>query len=265
MSYRKTNVEVHDASRSMLARYQDIVVGSRSISYTLQFEILTGLLGGLPGALGLFLRGKLYPRLFRHVGRGVIFGRNVSLLHPNRIIIGDRVIVSDGVSLGGRCSEEIGITIGNDVVIGPDVGISTKNGRVTIGNNVNISHGASIGAIDGTEVDIGDYVLIAPYTYIGGVRYRTDRIDIPIALQGLDPHGGVRIGKNAWLGTRSIVLDGNSVGHDAIVGAGAIVTHDVPPFGVAVGMPAKVIRMRNDDAQGSTAVPESEQLVSTQH
>lgn len=245
MGYQKTNLAVHDSTRSPLRRYQEIVVGARSVRYTIAFEILTGLLGNLPGMLGLYLRGKLYPRLFRHVGQGVIFGRNISLLHPNRISIGDRVVIADGVSLGARGKKRNAITIGNDVVIGPAVVIDCKYGLIVIGDHVQLSHGASIGSIEGSEVEIGDYVLVAPFAYIGGVGYRTDRVDIPIALQGLDPRGGISIGDNVWLGTRSFVLDGNSVGHDAIVEAGAVVTHEVPPYGVAVGIPARVVHRRD--------------------
>ncbi|MGA7671552.1 MAG: acyltransferase [Nitrolancea sp.] len=250
--YRKTHAEMTDTSRSPLRRYQQIVVGSTSLGYTIKYEVLTGLLGGMPGAIGLLLRSKLYPPLFKSVGRGVVFGKDVTLRHPSKISIGDAVVVGDGVSLEARGDARSSITIGNNVVIGEQVSIGCKYGVVRIGDYVNISEGAHLRAIHGNTLEVGDYALIAPFTYIGGVRYHTERTDIPIVQQGLDPRGGTRIGRGAWLGTRSIVLDGTSVGDDAIVGAGAIVNRDVPAFAVAVGVPAKVIRMRSRDDLADT-------------
>ncbi len=254
--YRKTHVEVTDASRSPLLRYQQIVVGSTGLGHTIKYEFLTGLLGGMPGAIGLFLRGKLYPSLFRSVGRGVIFGKDLTLRHPSKISIGEAVVIADGVSLEARGDASSSVMIGNHVVIGEHASIGCKYGNVRIGNYVNISEGAHLGAIQGNSLEIDDYALIAPFTYIGGVRYHTERTDIPIVQQGLDPRGGTRIGRGAWLGTRAVVLDGTSVGDGAIVGAGAIVNRDVPAFGVAVGVPAKLIRMRNlTDVDGVSQVP----------
>jgi acetyltransferase-like isoleucine patch superfamily enzyme len=66
--------------------------------------------------------------------------------------------------------------------------------------------------------------------------------------------GGVVIEQNAWIGANVIVFDGITVGRDAIVGAGAVVTRDVPPFGIALGVPAKVVRMRDEVAERAPAV-----------
>jgi acetyltransferase-like isoleucine patch superfamily enzyme len=93
-------------------------------------------------------------------------------------------------------------------------------------------------------LEIGDQVLIAPHVYIGGVSYHFDRTDLSIAEQGVNPQGGAYIGDNVWLGANVTVLDGVTIGHDAIVAAGAVVTKDIPPFGIAMGVPAKVVRSR---------------------
>jgi acetyltransferase-like isoleucine patch superfamily enzyme len=54
----------------------------------------------------------------------------------------------------------------------------------------------------------------------------------------------VRIGKYTWIGGNSTILPGVTVGEGAIIGAGSVVTHDIPPYSVAVGVPAKVIKVR---------------------
>jgi acetyltransferase-like isoleucine patch superfamily enzyme len=92
-----------------------------------------------------------------------------------------------------------------------------------------------------------DHVLVGPNALIlsGGRHHRTERLDVPIKLQGNDPKQPITIGRGAWIGAGAIVMA--DVGHDAIVGAGAIVTKPVPPFAVVAGNPAKVIRMRNEE------------------
>jgi acetyltransferase-like isoleucine patch superfamily enzyme len=164
------------------------------------------------------------------------------------------VAIAYSCLLDARGDSNEGITIGNDVTIGRNTGIICKNGDISIGNNVGIGANITIHAVDGNRIEIGDNVIIAPYTYIGATMYHTDRIDIPITLQGPRPLGGVRVEENAWLGANVIIFDGITIGRDAIVGAGAVVTHDVPPFAIALGVPAKVVRMRNEAEQHISTV-----------
>ncbi|HEX4889569.1 MAG TPA: CatB-related O-acetyltransferase [Alphaproteobacteria bacterium] len=56
--------------------------------------------------------------------------------------------------------------------------------------------------------------------------------------------GPVRIGNDVWIGSRAIILSGVSIGDGAVIGAGAVVTRDVPPYAVAAGNPARVVRLR---------------------
>ena len=86
-----TELKVHGAlaSGSKLGQYQDLVVGSRSPWKLLTFELVTFIASQVPGALGLFLRAKLYPFILGHVGRGVVFGNHVTFRHPHKIRIGE--------------------------------------------------------------------------------------------------------------------------------------------------------------------------------
>ena len=67
-------------------------------------------------------------------------------------------------------------------------------------------------------------------------------------LRGLPSRGDTLVGHDVWLGYRTLVMPGVSIGHGAIVAAGSVVTGDIPPYAIAGGNPAQVIRMRFDDA-----------------
>ena len=82
----------------------------------------------------------------------------------------------------------------------------------------------------------------------GGGNYHFERTDIPISEQGMDFKGGIHIGKNCWIGANTVVLDGVKIGNDTIVGAGSVVAKDLPPLAIALGNPAKIIKMRGEDS-----------------
>lgn len=231
-----------DARTSALAKYQELVTGSPSLAGLLQYELITGAAGPLPGALGFVLRKQLYPRLLGAVGRNVIFGRSMTLRHPRRIRVGSNVIFDDYVVLDAKGQDNRGIDIADNVIVGRGSVISCKNGNISIGENTNIAMGCFIQSA--REVVIGKNVLFAAYCYvIGGGDHRTDRTDIPIIAQGQVVRG-VTIEDNCWIGAGAKIQDGVTIGRDSIIGSGAVVTKDIPPFSVAVGIPARVTRRR---------------------
>lgn len=244
MNYTKVHDQITDASQSALQRYQHVVVGSTSLLFLAQYEIILGLFGNTPGALGLWLRQRLYKSLVKGIGRGVIFGVRLTIRHPRKIMIDNRTVISDGCVLDARGNSNAGITIGRNVIIGQNAMLVCKDGDIRVGDNVGIGANTAIYAVAGNSIDISDDVLIAPYTYVGGVSYQFDRTDIPIAAQDLNLQGGISVGKNTWLGARATLLDGVSVGCNAIISAGAVVTRDVPPYAIVAGVPARVIRYR---------------------
>ena len=67
--------------------------------------------------------------------------------------------------------------------------------------------------------------------------------------QGTIEKGPVRIGRNSWIGIRCSILSGVTIGEHSVIGAGSIVTHDVPPFSIAAGVPARVIKKYNFETQ----------------
>ncbi|WP_322645530.1 acyltransferase [Oerskovia flava] len=112
-------------------------------------------------------------------------------------------------------------------------------GDVTIGADCSVNVSAAVRGL----VRIGDAVRIGSHTSILGFDHAFDRTDVPVFRQGLTSRG-ITIGDDVWIGSHVIVLDGVTVGAHAVIGAGAVVTRDVPAYAVAVGNPARVVRDR---------------------
>ena len=113
--------------------------------------------------------------------------------------------------------------------------------RVKIGKGVFINHSAILSASGGIEFEDG--VSLAP-----GVRIATINHDFN-ERHTKYTYGKVTIKKNAWIGMGVTICPGVTIGKYAVVGAGSVVTKDIPDYGVAVGVPAKVIKMQNPDEQ----------------
>ena len=126
------------------------------------------------------------------------------------------------------------------------------------GKNVNIEKGAvfsssvelgdfsGIGVrarIDG-KVIIGKHVMMGPDVCIYVRNHAFDRTDITMDQQGFSDERPVVIGDDVWIGARVIILPGVRIGTGAVVGAGAVVTKDVPDYAVVGGNPARILKMR---------------------
>lgn len=116
--------------------------------------------------------------------------------------------------------------------------------KITIGNNVCIQSDCHISAIN--SVEIGDNVLMASFVYIsdhqhGMPNYSDVRATPPIQRM-LSSKGAVRIGNGVWIGEKATILPGVTIGECSIIGANSVVTKDIPPYCIACGNPAKVIK-----------------------
>ena len=238
--------ELFDERQSKVQRYRSLVIGQGGFWRLVRFELVMLLCANLPGALGLFLRSKLYPGLLGRVGRNVTFGANVVLRHPHKIVIGDNVVIDDHCCLDAKGTTNQGIRIGSGVFLGRNAILSCKNGDIVIDDHANI--GFNVEVFSAAHVRIGKRVLVAAYTYMVGGDHLFDRVDIPVLEQGRTAQG-IDVDDNAWLGAHVVVSDGSRIGRDAIVGAGAVVRGEIPPFAIAVGVPARVVRDRRDGAR----------------
>jgi acetyltransferase-like isoleucine patch superfamily enzyme len=151
------------------------------------------------------------------LGRGVVFETYRALPGMSRIDVGDDCSLEDYVRLeawGGR------ISVGSRVFFGP-FSIVYGHGGVTIGDDCLIAMHCRIVSSNHSLPPLGT-----------SIRSAAD-----IALP-------TRIGCDVWLGAGVTVLGGVSVGDGAVIGAGAVVSRDVPPGGIALGVPAKVVGWR---------------------
>jgi len=116
--------------------------------------------------------------------------------------------------------------------------------RLIIGYNVFINRGVYITAR--ADITIGDNVMIGPFAVINSGGHIYNDKDTLIRDQGhkLEP---VTIGNDVWIGAHSVIMPGVHIGDGAVIGAGAIVTHSVPPYAVVVGVPARVVSYRGSD------------------
>jgi acetyltransferase-like isoleucine patch superfamily enzyme len=120
-------------------------------------------------------------------------------------------------------------------------GVTIEDERTTFGDDVWVSVGSYIDyAIIEDHVLIGQHVVILA----GKSQHRIDRLDVPIKNQGNPEKEPVTIGHGAWLGANATIMA--DIGHDAIVGAGSVVTKPVIPFAIVAGNPARLIRMRTE-------------------
>ncbi|WP_311774222.1 MULTISPECIES: acyltransferase [unclassified Nostoc] len=158
------------------------------------------------------------------------------------------------------------IELGQGVRIFKDAHINAlgKNNRVVFAENVQVQYGVDIRALDNTHVFVDKNTFIGPYVCISGPgnirigkscliaahsgifanshQYTDPMIDI--AAQGVT-RKGIIIGDDCWLGHGVTVVDGVTIGKGCVIGAGSVVTKDIPPYSVAVGVPAKIIKQRH--------------------
>jgi len=143
---------------------------------------------------------------------------------------------------------EHAIKVGSDTMIGPFVSLSAGMGPnqellsdriVEIGDRVLIGRGSSI--VGHFHIAIENDVFFGPNVYVTDQNHGFDDLTIPIGKQSM-PEEPVRIGAGSWVGTNSVILPGVNVGKHVAIGAGSIVTSNLPDNSVAVGSPARVIQ-----------------------
>jgi acetyltransferase-like isoleucine patch superfamily enzyme len=144
------------------------------------------------------------------------------------------------------------IRIGANTLIGPDISLSAgmvpgqkciTNPVVTIGDRCLIGRGSGI--VGHFSIEIGNDVWTGHNVYITDQNHGYEDVTRPISQQS-QPERAVKIGDGSWLGYGSVVLPGVTIGEHCVIGANSVVTHDVPSYSVAVGVPARVIKQYVD-------------------
>jgi len=172
--------------------------------------------------IGRVAAGRFRAMLLRmrgmRAGTKTTVSAQVRIRRPYRVTAGDHVFFEHGVFLK----------------------IIYDTASVVIGDRVFIGAGTQFDISD--SLVIGSHTLIAPGAFITDHTHNSARGTI-INDQGIRS-GPVVIGSDVWIGTRSVILAGVTIGDGAIIGAGAVVTKDVPANAIAAGIPARVIGER---------------------
>ncbi|MBW4512674.1 MAG: acyltransferase [Scytonematopsis contorta HA4267-MV1] len=209
----------------------------------LQELLITALVGDIHTIFfGTKLRSLLYKNIFNRMGK--------------------YCYIQHGVEFLGACN----IDLGNRVYIHRNTRIDTRgkgNNKLILRDGVTLDLGVCIGGLDDTCIQVDERAYIGSYVCIGGpgdIKIGKDCMiashtgiyannhnfadtEIRIAHQGVNTKGIV-IEDDCWLGDGVTVLDDVTIGRGSVIGAGSVVTKDIPPFSVAVGVPAKVIKSR---------------------
>jgi acetyltransferase-like isoleucine patch superfamily enzyme len=205
--------------------------------------LITGLFGGIPTPLGMLLRNSVYTIIFDRVGQNVRIHPKVQIFGTRLIQIGSNSQLFYGVYIkakGCRNTVKLGecVTLDRFVTL---ITCDVEDGDIEIGDSTYI--GAQV-RLDGPGfIKIGRDCTIASYsTLVAGNHHFSDR-SRPIREQGMS-YKGITVEDDCWLGSGVRVLDGVTIGRGSVIGAGSVVTKDIPPYSIAVGVPAKVIGER---------------------
>ena len=167
--------------------------------------------------IDLLMRRAIWRALTARFGDGVHVGSGVGFKHPETFEVGHGVFIGAQAYLQGRFDGRC--VIGDHVWIGPQ------------------------SYLDARDLVIEEYVGWGPGAKVLGSTHTGIPVDVPVIETDLEIRP-VRIEAWADIGTNAVVLPGVTVGRGSLVGAGAVVTTDVPPFAVAAGVPARFLRWR---------------------
>lgn len=226
--------------------------------YILQ-ELVTGVCGWAPSLLGIALRAVAYRAIVRTNGFAAI-EHSVRIAYAENVRLGKNVYLDHGVYLHA-CPG--GIDIGDDAFVMHNSELHVFNFRnlqnafIRIGARSFVGESVIVRGQGG--VSIGEAVLIGPRAQILAINHNYGDPATPILDQGITCKGIV-IEDGAWIGAGALILDGVRVGRNAVVGAGAVVTKDIPANSVAVGVPARVVESANRGADGVHHVTRLEEI-----
>ncbi len=245
MKKGSTQKTLIDTRKPIKEKYFDLFIGEKNFWFFLKYEFILLFFSWIPGALGFFLRKIFYPLLFKKVGKGVIFGRSITIRHPHKITIGDNTFIDENVVLDAKGEKNEGIIIGNNVYIGRNVILSCKEGSIYLNDYCNVSANCSL--LSETKISLGKYCFLAGHCYlVAGGNHSFEDLSRPIMFQSSISKGGITIGEDVWLGASVTVLDGVNIGKGSVVGAGAVVINSLPEYSISVGIPAKQIKKRGE-------------------
>jgi len=169
-----------------------------------------------------------------------------SLMSRGRLMLGSRAVIKKGARIVYRRGK---INIGRSVTVQRGAILDAQRGHINIGHDVSVNHYTIVLGTGG--VDIGNYVRIAAQVMIVSFDHNFSRRDIPITKQSITKKPIV-IEDDVWIGAGAKILGGSHVSKGCVVGANAVVKGKTVPYGVYVGNPARLVKIRGADENENT-------------
>ncbi len=133
------------------------------------------------------------------------------------------------------------LELGMGVLFEPNVWITAPGAaRVRIGAGSFLNLGVMVAAAE--LVEIGDHCMFANGCFVSDASHRLDDPKLPVTWQGFTSKGPTRVGDNVWCGAHVVVTSGVRIGERCVIGANSVVTTDIPPYSIAAGAPARVLK-----------------------
>lgn len=173
-------------------------------------------------------RPRLFAPLLIHGARGIEIGDDARI----------EAFALLSTEAGGR------LTIGNRFEMAAFARVEADIGYISIGDRSSVNSFCTINGFGG--VRIGNGVRIASHCVILSSTHNFADPDVAIEAQGVTAKITV-IGDDVWIGAHSVVVGGVEIGPHSVIGAGSIVLNDIPPYSIAAGAPARVVRTRNSN------------------
>jgi len=173
-------------------------------------------------------------------GINVSISSRVIIKGGSRIRLGNNVLIERDVMLNADEPNSF-IEIGAGTWLFYHCMLNTSGGWINIGSNCTVNSFAVLYGHGGLE--IGNGVRISAHVVIVPMNHIYKDPDVLIWMQG-ETRKGIKIEDDVWVGAGAKVLDGVTIGKGSVIGAGAVVTKDIPPYSIAVGVPARVIKKR---------------------
>jgi len=154
------------------------------------------------------------------VGKGSYVDKTVHVLGWDNLLIGDNTSIGEYTCFNINLRDQLRLRIGDNCFIGRRNFFST-----------------------GDFIELGDYCLTGPNCSFLNAGHVTDSPFVPYIVSGIESYGRLEIGTNCWLTSNVTVIGGLTIGFGSIVGSNSLVTESIPPLAIAMGMPARVTKL----------------------
>jgi len=203
------------------------------------FKQACAIVSGIPYGAGSVTRASILRHCAGHCGKDVAIldGSSFWFTDPGLLHIGNNTRIGRDVLIGDLMPSSHEVRIGNRCHIKDHSRIGAYGGPILIGDHCEVGFGCVLRG----PIRMGNSSGLGQYTSLMAVTHHYQDVEDSYQNQEITIKE-IEIGENVWMGANCMVVAGVSIGKNSVIGANAVVTHDIPPFCVAVGNPARVIK-----------------------